>query len=348
MDDGDLLDGPPGGPDELRAIVARAGRHRRRAVLGAAGVAGGVALVAGGLIGYAASSRPSNGHTLVAGATATTAPAVGGRGATPESPAAGANVSSPAQGGYPTTVYPIGGALRHLFTRSVGNIEIRGLLPATTSAYPVCSSGPGLLAEVSTPAMVGTATLLTPSTTSGAGLLGAQLEILGQREDAPAAVVVVHTGTSVADVTVTFLGSDRDRMAPVSGWSALAADVPVGAEASGVTAEVQALDGAGRVLQDARLTTSSPYWGAPAAMPMCETPCGSSGVPKTPSGSVTTVPAARRPKPAGSASGSGGGTASAGTGTVYPVAGSTVVCPVALPTAPAGSGSGTVSGGGMP
>ena len=58
--DNDILGGPGGGPDELRSIVARAGRHRRRWVAGISTGTAVVALAAGAGIGYALSNNTAS------------------------------------------------------------------------------------------------------------------------------------------------------------------------------------------------------------------------------------------------------------------------------------------------
>ncbi|HEY3811094.1 MAG TPA: hypothetical protein VGL49_06635, partial [Acidimicrobiales bacterium] len=138
-------EGPAGaapGPDELRAIVARAGRRRLRFT--SVGVA--AALVAGGAIGYAVSN-----HSTSPPAQTATAPGSGSSGAS--------NASSAGAGGVSTAApaiesRPLSAHYTAWFDRTVGGITIRGFLtnlPQPTGALAQCDFGsPQLQAEVST------------------------------------------------------------------------------------------------------------------------------------------------------------------------------------------------------
>jgi hypothetical protein len=212
---GGLLDDGAGGPDELRAIVARAGR---RMWWRSAAVAGAVAIVAGGGVGYAVSGTGGSARQVVA-----TAPA--SQGSATNAPSAS---GTRAAGGSSIAV-PEASTFTHLFTRQAGGVEIRGFLVSSPLMLPVgaastCGSfGSSFQAEVSTSGMVATQTngfAVSPAT---GPILSAQGTIAGVREGDPVALVVVETEQQVAKVRMDFTGGATDEMAPVKGWSVLAA-----------------------------------------------------------------------------------------------------------------------------
>ena len=203
---------PEPGPDDLRAIVARAGRRRLR--VPSVGMA--VALAAGGGIGYAVSN-----HSTPAAQTATAS----GTGS-PSSPAAG----TAAGGAYSSSVggaaiaQPVGSPVRftRLFTRTAGGVTIRAFLwnfPRPSFPMPAgCGVGsPRLEAELSTAQMVGTVAGFSPS--------DVQTQLVGVAEGDPTGVVTMATTSKVTEVSMSFAGGKTDKMAPINGWVVLAAPV---------------------------------------------------------------------------------------------------------------------------
>lgn len=313
MEPGDLL-GPEGageerraGPEELRAIVARAGRRRWRTA------AGGMlaALVVGGGIGYGLSSQPSPARTVVAvpaiGAT-TTVPgphgaAINGSSSTGENTHAGPEIAVPAR------------RLAHLFTRTSGPVTIRGFV-ATSSfprgeVLPICGSpGPGLQVEVSTDQMVGVVDAAFGVPDRSVPVNGAQTSLVGVAEGGPVLVVTAGTGDAVSQVRVAFAGGGTDEMAPVRGWVALAAPVTPTAAGSlagapgaaagsppAVAGTLTALDSTGHVLATVtlHLGVSGPPRESPGAA-ACPAPCPLTSL--APSSSATVVPGSTSHSPA--------------------------------------------------
>ena len=329
---GELLGGPSGGgPDELRSIVSRAGRSRTRV----AAVAAGLALAAGGGLGYGISSAAGGGSRQQIVATAPQSAGVGSAGSSQAS-----GVNSPA--GAPVGAAPspsIQQSLKYqkLFSRQAGSVDIRGFLqsvPAVpTGVAAVCIGEAGwtrFQAEVSTPGMVGIVSGFELQQSSPGGPIGfTQAEILGNAEGDPVAVVVAHTASNVAQVRMQFIGGGSDQMAPVQGWSALAALYPGGASTSQVTVgTLTALDKAGQTLaQQTVLFGPRPL----PALPVNPAPNGSgaSGSGSVGSGSASS----------GSASSGSGGAGSSSSGTVTsPPASGTPPVSVASPPATTRSG----------
>jgi hypothetical protein len=211
----------PAGPDDLRIIVAKAGRHRVRFASLAAGAALLIGGGAGGAIGYA-SSNHSNHAVQTAGSPQS------GNSATAGSAASGATSLSPT--GVPGALGS--SVLTHAFTRTANGVEIRAyetpsraLPPAAT---PSCSivSAPRLEAEVSTDKAVGTLSsgfLASNGTGAVKELSG---DVFGVAEGDPVGIVVASASSSVKSVRVTFTGGATDQMAPSAGWVALAGPVP--------------------------------------------------------------------------------------------------------------------------
>ena len=237
------------GPDELRSIVSRAGRTRTRF----AAIAAGLALAAGGGLGYGVSSAVSSGsgQQIVA-----TAPQGGSAG----SPAAPAGGTSSAIGGSsiasPNAPVVAPSHLQKLFTRQVGSIDIRGFLQSMPVASPlgvpaICVPGgwARFQAEVSTPAMVGIVSGFEYLESTSGPIQYTQPEIVGVAEGGPVAVVVAYTSASVAQVRMEFAGGGSDEMAPVQGWSALVEPYPTGASTTPTTfGTLAALDKSGHTL----------------------------------------------------------------------------------------------------
>jgi hypothetical protein len=230
MEPEDLLamgnDVTPPGAEELRRIVARAGRRRLRAAAG--GVT--VALLVGGGAGYALSNHSSPGQTV---ATAPAATSDGGSQAPLSSSAASAapNLSSGASPAQRLTL---------LFTRTAGSIDIRffenpsNALPADYAAASDCAIGlPSYEAEVSTSKMVGTAFSAFPNNGHSKALSDVDTAIVGVAEGDPVLVVTAATGPGVTQVTETgFTGGATDSMAPVKGLVALAGPTSAPSSAS--------------------------------------------------------------------------------------------------------------------
>lgn len=262
---GGLLGGPSGGagapgggpgdagPDELRSIVARAGRRMR---VRAAALAGIVALAAGGGVGYAVSTTGGSGRQIVA-----TAPSSGSAAHASSQAAGGASTA-----GEPSYALPEAAKFTRLFTRQVNGVDIRGYLAASPIMIPLneagaadgsgaCGTfGPRLQAEVSTPGMVAIAGSSFAVQQPGPNILTLQPTIVGVAEGDPVSVVVVQTSSAVTKVHMDFTGGATDEMAPVQGWAALAA--PAGWYQSGkVTPQpvgtLSALDKSGKTLSSA-------------------------------------------------------------------------------------------------
>ena len=353
MDPEDLLgqdQGPPAGADELRAIVARAGRKRWR------WAAGGVvaALLAGGAIGYGVSNHSGHsggGQTLVAGPSGSSSTVAGagnqgaaiapgaGPSAEPGSGSSGTGSSgsgSSGAGSSPAVVRQPGG-FTHVFTRTSGAVTMRGFLSSVAQPVPnltgVCVvGGPAFQAEVSTAGMVGTLSAWSRPATANIGraITATTGEVLGSAEGDPVAVVAVAVVPEVARVRVEFAAGGSDEMAPVKGWSALAVVVPGNQRASAnetVIGTAQALGSSGQVLASAQVGTGL------SPIPSTRLPCPLSGF----AGGGTD---GSSPEPAGGSSGVTSSPTSTGTGTSpgQPAArsGSAFACPAQVaPSTPA-------------
>jgi hypothetical protein len=217
---------PTPGPDELRAIVTRAGRKR----WGTAAIAATLALGLGLGVGFATSGQSSPAtQTATGAATSAGAP----------NPATGSSNSgtgggvAPSNSGSTSSATPrisVGPHLNRLFTRTAGAVTIRAFLlnsPGISGLPARCGVlGARLQVEVSSAQMVGVV---------GGGPMGVARtqpasviwsEVVGTAEGAPTAVVTAATGSSVSEVSMSFSGGATDQMAPVGGWVALAAPVP--------------------------------------------------------------------------------------------------------------------------
>jgi hypothetical protein len=351
MDPEDLLgqdQGRPAGADELRAIVARAGRKRWR------WAAGGVvaALLAGGAIGYGVSNHSGhsgNGHTLVAGSSGSSSTTVGsnpsaaiGPGAGPTA-VSGSGTSGSGSSGADSSSAIVGEprAFTHVFTRTDGAVTIRGFLTGLAQPVPAenivgacVAAGPAFQAEVSTAGMVGTLAAGTrpAATTGGRAITATSGEVLGSAEGDPVAVVAVASSPEVARVRVAFAAGGSDEMAPVKGWAALAVLVPVNQRSSTANETVigtaQALSSSGQVLASAQVGPGL-------------TPIPSSCLPCPLPGSAGGAKEGGAPEPAGGiSSGASSSPTSIGTGASpgHPSArsGSAYVCAAqVVPSAPA-------------
>jgi hypothetical protein len=213
---------PEPGPDELRAIVARAGRKR----WAISGVAAALALALGLGIGFATSggSTPSS-------QTATAGSASGQNTPGNAAPSAGTG-SGTSSGGAAPAVPKIASPERliRLFTRTSGGVTIRGFLvsfPQIFGAPVGCQVGGGshLQAEVSTASMVGIVGGGLVAVDRSQPVSAVSSQLVGTAEGDSTAVVIAATGPGVADVSMSFADGATDAMAPVQGWVALAARV---------------------------------------------------------------------------------------------------------------------------
>ncbi len=212
----------PAGPDELRTIVAKAGRHRVRFAAVMAGAALLVGGAAGGAIGYASSNhsnqavRTANAPQAGNSATNSAAPGSGASGVANETPGILGSL-----------------ALTHVFTRTANGVDIRAYevpsraLPAAAANCSI-AFGPRLEAEVSTDKSVGTLSSGFVATNDTGAVKEVSSDVFGLPEGDPVGVVVASTSSSVTTVKVTFAGGATDQMAPTGGWVALAGPLPAG------------------------------------------------------------------------------------------------------------------------
>lgn len=342
----------PPGADELRAIVAKVRRRWPGLIVGPLVVA----LCAGLGIGFAVSNHGSSHPQNVATQTPS---ANGSNGAAPQSGAASSSGSS--SGAF---VSPFVGTerLNPLFTRTVGDIDIRGYsiatpkseMPATT---PLCSVafGPRFQVELSTPKIVGTTTAGSfyygVRNAASGSLFDVEYAVMGVAEGEPVLVVTAQVGKNVASVRETgFRGGATDTMAPVQGFVALAG--PTTAPSTAVPQKtvklgtITALDASGKVLATHTVTNATFGWyGGPLTGNASNgaVPCP---VPVRPC--VTAAPAYAGVELPSTMCGSGSSTPCttiAGTSSGSPSA--PLACPLkpGLGVPSGSSGSGTASGG---
>jgi hypothetical protein len=257
--------GPAGaapGPDELRAIVARAGRRRLR--ITSVGVA--AALIAGGAIGYAVSN-----HSSSPAAQTATAPSSGSSGAPAPNAASSAGAQSSSSAGGVSIGSPVAEHFTALFSRTAGGITIRGYLtnsPQPTGALARCAVGPPQIqVEVSTAKMVGTVSSLQLGVNRSQPASGVTSDVLGVAEGDPTAVVTMATGSGVREVTMSFTGGATDQMVPVQGWAVLAAPVAANLAYGQSFGTLVAKGAAGQTLSSTKVTLGSVPIGTAA-------PCG--------------------------------------------------------------------------
>ncbi len=272
------------GSDELRAIVARAGRHRLRRF--SAGIVS--ALVIGGLVGYFISNQTTGpNQTSVAPAVASAASST----TTAGGPQAAFGESSGPVG--PTIAYT------HLFTRLAGTVTVRGYLtnhPGSGEGSPCVVGSPQFEAEVSTAQMVGTVPgfgSVQPATDSVASV---QSGVVGTAEGAPVAVVTALAGSGVTKVEMSFAGGSRDAMAPVTGWVALAAPVSTKASDGQALGTLTVVGTGGQVVSTSKVTLGAPVpascsLGCPHVQPAPSPPGGASSSSGGAAPLETTVPA---------------------------------------------------------
>ncbi len=198
------------GPGPLRAIVARAGRRRRR--IAAAGMA--VALVVGGAVGYGLSDHSSPAAETSTASAGSTTSSTGASSASAASSggATGAAVVAP---NLPVTSPE---KLTRLFTRTTGGITLRVFHtnfnpPAALPAG--CQLGlPEFQVEVSTAEMVGITVSGAAPTTRTQPLTAVETRVVGAGEGNPVAVVTAATGPTVTRVEVSLTGGATDTMSP--------------------------------------------------------------------------------------------------------------------------------------
>lgn len=301
-----LGDDQPAGTDELRSIVARAGKRRWRTVAASAAVA----LCAGGGIGYAVSNHSSPAQTVVAGNESTANKSSGNGGASGSSSIGSPSAEAPFSPAGAPAVFANGTKLTPLFTRTSGDITIRAFLaelPTYPSIYGAETCGlpmlqPQLRVEVSTPKMVGLSYGYTSAATSA--VKSSQASVLGVAEGDPVTVVAADTSTSVANLRFVGTSGQADQMSPVKGWAVLAVHGSSGKATS--VGSVVAQSATGATLQKTAANLGfNPLPTAPEVVPGCYChgvlpATGNSGIYN---GGVAS---------GGSVSGSGGGTGSGG------------------------------------
>jgi hypothetical protein len=275
------------GPDQLRAIVTRAGRRRRR--VAAAGMA--AALLVGAAVGWAVADHSSSGPDT---ATATApAPSTQGPTSSAANPVGRGAAASPAIGVDPAA------RLTPVATRSAGPVTIRVF--RTTGPTPAAVAGGCGVAlstfqiEVSTARMVGTTLSAIPSSRPTQPVDDVESRVVGVAEGNPTAVVTAMTSAKVALVRMSYSGGAVDEMAPIDGMVFLAGPVPDAATA-GTAGTLTAVDPAGRTLSTTSVTPSDALGGLAFGCPAI---CPSTGVLPVP------APAASSPSSASSVAGSG-------------------------------------------
>jgi hypothetical protein len=221
---------PAPGPEELRAIVTRASRKR----WGTAAVAATLALGLGLGVGFATSEHSSPATQTATGPAATNG---AGNGAGAPIPSAGSSnsgsgggVMSSRAGSISSTPSRLGAAqLTKLFNRTAGGVTIRGFLvkfPDISGVPASCGiAGTHLQVEVSSLNMVGIVEGGLPVVDRTKPASAIWSDLVGTAEGAPTAVVTAATSPGVTEVSMSFAGGATDKMAPVSGWVALAAPV---------------------------------------------------------------------------------------------------------------------------
>jgi hypothetical protein len=214
---------PEPGPDELRAIVARASRKRWATV----GIAAALALGLGLGVGYGTSGQSSS---TAGTATASGSPASGSTGGGGSSVSAGAAVGYGGASSSPTPrVDAAGVKMSSLFARPSNGVTTRAFVvtfPQINGLPPGCGlQGPRLQAEVSTAKMVGIVEGGIFGVDRTQPVSGVTSQIVGSAEGDPTAVVIAATGPSVSHVSMSFPGGTKDQMAPVEGWVVLTAPV---------------------------------------------------------------------------------------------------------------------------
>jgi hypothetical protein len=206
-------------------------------------------------------------------------------------------------------------AYKRVFTRQVGNVDVRGFavslqMPPVAQPAGGCvvpSAFPRFQAEVSAPDMVGTAIsepFETPSPSAGK-LSSVYGQVMGVQEGEPVDVVTAYVGSGVAKVKMSFSATGTtDEMAPVDGWVALVTEVAATAKQNdNDLGSIQALDSAGAPSDTA--TVRMGYSGVPT-LPgcVCPQPAMGSSAPTGVQGSTVyacasggAVPAPNLPSP---------------------------------------------------
>jgi hypothetical protein len=267
---------PNAGPNELRAIVARAQRRRWR--VGVGGLT--AALLIGGGAGYALSNHGSSGQSVAtspasasSGASKTPSEQSSGSGSAAGQSGSASSAGEGSAAGTGSAAALLPERLQALFTRTAGTVDIRGFLVTSTiqlpqgRAMPSCLMvGPRFQAEVSTPKMVGTVAGGYVSPDSTQALSGVSAGIVGTAEGDPTLVVTAFAGKGVAEVKVSgFSSGGTDSMVPVGGWVALAGPTTSSSSpASPVkVGTITALSASGTVLASESVTAPIELRGGP-------------------------------------------------------------------------------------
>jgi hypothetical protein len=138
--------------------------------------------------------------------------------------------------------------------------------------------GPRFVAEVSTPAAVGT--LMGFESNSTDVVKSASSGLMGEQEGSPTAVVIAYTGSSATSVKVQFANGLSDQMTPVQGWSVLVSSFPtVPTGINKPVGTVQALGSNGKVLRSMVVDLGgSPVPENSSSGPACGCPTPAGGV----------------------------------------------------------------------
>ena len=191
---------PDPGPDELRAIVARAGRKR----WAIAGVAATLALALGLGVGFATSNHPgppsqtetaspASGQNAPANASAAAGASPGSSSGSSSGSTSGTSSGSSSGSGAGTPLPASTSRFTRLFIRTASGVTIRGFLvtsPRILGLPAGCNlSGARLQVEVSTARMVGTASSGLGGVDRSQPLSAISSEVVGSAEGVPTAVV---------------------------------------------------------------------------------------------------------------------------------------------------------------
>jgi hypothetical protein len=218
---------PAPGPDELRAIVSRAGRKR----WGTAAVAATLALGLGLGVGFATSGHSSPATQTATGNQASSSAGAPNPATGPSNSGSGSGSAFSSSGSTSSAITPEVAAphLNKLFTRTTAGVTIRAFLldfPKISGLPASCGvQGAHLQVEVSSASMVGIVGGDPTGVDRTQPASGIWSEVVGTAEGAPTAVVTAATGPGVTDVSMSFPGPETDQMAPVGGWVALVAPV---------------------------------------------------------------------------------------------------------------------------
>jgi len=333
---GDPLGPAPAGAsvEALRAVLAR--HRRRQRVLAGVGLA--VVLVAGSVAGFAVGQQGrATGATQVAAADQPSAgtPA-SGPAAVPSAVGGGWSVRSTATGtsSSPDTQLLVrdatDGVRVRLYEQSLPTPACAPNSTCAVPAEPSCVPSQLLEAEVSDDQVAGQTggPLWQSPSTSGLDPVGTQ--VVGDGQPQPILVVIAHTGSDVAEVTVATSYGDDTEAPTSSGWVALAVQLPAAYQPSGSSdlpaGTLTARSGSGATIATTPLEQLNPKMPPASCLPRppaCPAALGAATSASAASTSTTASPTAcgtcTKVATAGggvavtcSASGSASGTASAG------------------------------------